>query len=131
MSKKDFEESSEESPLIDLFERSGQLRISRLKAEKEFITARGDDLSKEEQIALEKKRSEILYKLELEGAEIEQEFTEKYRTKFARLADRFPGLGGGRLSLSCMVACETCWTSSCLTCVACAVCISPCTNAIF
>lgn len=127
MYHKDFEDPS----LKNLLERSAELRISRVKAEKDFIKARGEDLSKEEQVALERKRYEILYQLELEGAEIEREFTEKYRSRLAELGNRFPGLGGGGLSLGCHIACETCVTSACLTCVACASCISPCTNAIF
>jgi hypothetical protein len=127
MYHKDFEDPA----LTNLLGRSAELRISRVNAEKEFIKARGRELSKEEQVALERKRHEILYQLELEGAEIEREFTEKYRSRLAGLGNRFPGLGGGGLSFGCHIACETCVTSACLTCVACATCISPCTNAIF
>ena len=126
-----YDKDCEDSALTNLLERSAELRVSRVKAEKDFIKARGEDLSEQERVALERKRYEILYQLELEGAEIEREFTEKYRTRLAGLANRFPGLGGGSLALGCHIACETCVTSSCLTCVACAVCISPCTNAIF
>jgi tartrate dehydratase alpha subunit/fumarate hydratase class I-like protein len=122
---------TEDPVLTELLERSADLRLSRVKAEREFLKARGEALSKEEQAALEKKRHEILYQLELEGAEIERDFTEKYRARLAGLGSRFPGLGGGGLSLGCHIACESCITSSCLTCVACASCISPCTNAIF
>jgi hypothetical protein len=119
--------------LTNLLERSAELRVARVKAEREFLHSRGEreTLTKEQQAALEKKRQEVLYQLELEGADIEREFTEKYRARLAGLGNRFPGLGGGGLSLGCHIACESCITSSCLTCVACASCISPCTNAIF
>ena len=121
----------EDSALTELLERSAHLRVRRVQAEREFLRARAETLSREEQLARERKRHEILLQLELEGAEIEQEFTEKYRTRLAGLGNRFPGLGAGGVSLGCHIACETCVTSACLTCVACAVCISPCTNAIF
>lgn len=124
--------TAEEDPVLThILERSAELRLARVKAEREFLKARGESLSKEEQAAIERKRSEILYQLELEGAEIEREFAEKYRARLAGLANRFPGLVGGGLAAGCHVFCDTCITSACMTCVACASCISPCTNAIF
>lgn len=118
----------EESSLAKLLVKGAELRISKVKSEKEFISIIGDELSREEKLAMEKKRCEILYQLELEGAEIELEFTEKYRSRLAGLVTRFPGVG---LSLEggCWF-CSTCVTTACLTCVACASCIGPCATGI-
>ena len=113
----------EESPLIDLQVRAANLRIAKIKAEKEFIDARGKEVTPEEKAAIQKRRHLILYQLELEGAEIEHDFIEKYRSKIAGLAVRYPGLGlegatGCPFCTTCITSCLQCVTS-CTACVAC------------
>ena len=113
----------DELSLIDLQLRAAALRISKIKAEKEFIDARGKEVTPEEKAAIQKRRHLILYQLELEGAEIEHDFIEKYRSKIAGLSVRYPGLGlegttGCPFCTTCITSCLQCVTS-CTACVAC------------
>lgn len=118
----------EESSLAKLQVRAADLRIAKIKAEKEFIDVMGKEASPEELAAIEKRRRLIRYQLELEGAEIEREFVEKYRSRLAGLATKFPGLGL-EAGLGCPF-CQTCVTT-CLECVtSCTHCVG-CTNAVF
>lgn len=130
--------SSEKSPLTDLMVRAADLRLNKAKAEKEAIDAIGKDLSPEEKAAIEKKRREIFYQLEVEGAAIEKEFAEKYRAMLIRWGLSNWGLGGGLHTLEgCTFFCQNCYTSctqcvtSCTQCISpCPVCVTPCTNAV-
>jgi hypothetical protein len=118
------------SPLTGLQVRAADLRIAKVKAEKEFIETMGKELSDKEKAALEKKRREILYQLEMEGAVIEREFVEKYRSRLAGLSINFPGLSLDA-NAWCPFNCTTC-ISSCPTCVtSCTHCITSCTTDIF
>ena len=119
----------DDTSLADLLIRSADLRIAKIKAEKEAIEVMGKELSLEEKAAVQKRRYEILYQLELEGATIEREFVEKYRSKLARLSIRYPGLGID-VAAWCPGSCHVC-ISSCSECVACAHCITSCTNSIW
>jgi hypothetical protein len=112
-----------ESSLIKLEARAANLRIAKIKAEKEFIDAKGRKITPEEQAAIQKRRHLILYQLELEGAEIERELVVAYRRKLAGLGIKFPGLGlemrhGCDFCGICMSGCVLCVTS-CTACVAC------------
>ena len=127
--------SSERSSLTDLLVKAADLRIAKVKAEKEAIESMGKELSQEEKGAIEKKRREIFYQLELEGAEIEREFAEKYRSKLAELGLKYPGLDlsgtVGNFFCDPCIACATCVTA-CIQCVsACPICITSCTNSVF
>jgi hypothetical protein len=113
----------EESAITEIQLRAANLRIAKVKAEKEFIDARGKEVTPEEKAAIQKKRHQILYQLELEGAEIEREFIEKYRSKLAGLSVRYPGLNlegaaGCPFCTTCITSCLECVTS-CTACVAC------------
>jgi hypothetical protein len=121
--------SNERSLLIDLQVRAADLRIAKVKAEKEAIETMGKDLSPEEKAAIEKRRREILYQLELEGAAIEREFVEKYRGSLAELLIKYPGLSLDA-NAWCPFNCTTC-ISSCTNCLTCTNCVTPCTNSIF
>ena len=122
--------SSKRSSLTDLQVRAKDLRIAKVKAEKEAIEAMGKELSQEEKGAIEKKRREILYQLELEGAVIEREFVERYRGRLAELLAKYPGLSLDA-NAWCPFNCTTC-ISSCRNCVSpCTNCVSSCTNSIF
>jgi len=73
--------------------------------------------------ALQKRRHDILYQLELEGAEIERDFIEKYRSRLAGLVIRYPGLGldgvsGCPFCTQCVTSCTVCVTS-CTACIGC------------
>lgn len=115
--------NSRESALTEIQLRAANLRIAKVKAEKEFIDVRGKEVSPEEKSAIQKRRHLILYQLEMEGAEIEHDFIEKYRSKLAGLAVRYPGLGlegatGCPFCTTCITSCLECVTS-CTACVAC------------
>jgi hypothetical protein len=128
--------STEHSPLTDLQRRAADLRIAKVKAEKKAIESIGKDLSQEEKAAIEKKRREISYQLELEGAEIEREFAEKYRSELAELGLKYPGLdlsgtAGNFFCDICITSCAYCLTS-CTHCISsCTNCITSCTNSVF
>lgn len=120
--------NKEESPIVEIQIRAANLRIAKVKAEKEFIDMVGKDVTPEEVSELQKKRYQILYQLELEGAEIERDFVEKYRARIAGLGIRYPGWGLEN-TLGCPF-CTTCITS-CLQCVtSCTGCVG-CTNNVF
>ena len=122
--------SSERSPLTDLQVRAADLRIAKVKAEKEAIESMGKELSQEEKGAIEKKRREIFYQLELEGAAIERDFVEKYRGSLAELLTKHPGLNLDA-NAWCPFNCTTC-ISLCRSCVTlCTNCVTPCINSIF
>jgi hypothetical protein len=120
--------SKEESAIVEIQIRAANLRVQKVKAEKEFLDLLGTEISPEEMAAIQKKRLAILYQLELEGAEIEKEFVEKYRAKLAGLMVRYPGWGrwGGGLEgtqgcpfcTQCVTSCTECVTS-CTACVGC------------
>jgi hypothetical protein len=125
------ESSSRKRPsLNDLQVRAAELRIAKVKAEKEAIDSIGKELSLQEKAAIEKRRQEILYQLELEGALIEKEFVETYRSRLAGLPGKYPGLTLDA-NAWCPFNCTTC-ISSCTNCVSpCPNCVTPCTNSIF
>jgi hypothetical protein len=115
--------SKEESAIIEIQLRAANLRIAKVKAEKEFLDVLGSDISPEQAAAIQKKRQAILYQLELEGAEIERDFIEKYRSRLAGLIIRYPGLGlegtlGCPFCTQCVTSCTECVTS-CTACVGC------------
>ena len=119
----------ESSAIIEIQLRAANLRVAKVKAEKEFIDVLGSEISPEEMAVIQKKRHAILYQLELEGAEIERDFIEKYRSKLAGLVIRYPGLGGLEGTTGCPF-CTTCVTS-CLECVtSCTSCVG-CSNNVF
>ena len=68
----------DESAVIAIQTRGANLRIAKVKAEKEFldVLGKGEELSPAKKAALQKKRNATLYQLELEGAEIERDFVE-------------------------------------------------------
>lgn len=105
------------SPLIDLKQKALDLRLSRLKSEREFVGLRGKEISPEEAIEIENKRSAILSQLELEGVEIEKEYVELLRRSFGGLGIEVGGLING-----CWL-CKDCVTSTCLTCTVCKDCV--------
>ena len=120
--------SKEESALIEIQLRAANLRLAKVKAEKEFLDLRGKEVTPEQASEIQKRRHAILYQLELEGAEIEKDFIEKYRSKLAGLGVRYPGLGLDNIS-GCPF-CTTCVTS-CLECVtSCTACVA-CSNNVF
>jgi len=117
--------SKEESAIVEIQLRAANLRLAKVKAEKEFLDARGTEVTPEQMAAIEKRRKEVLYQLELEGAEIEKDFIEKYRAKLAGLVIRYPwgGLGlegtaGCPFCTQCVTSCTECVTS-CTACVGC------------
>ena len=117
-----------DSSLIKLEERAANLKTAKIKAEKEFIDAKGRKVTPEEQAAIQKKRYSILYQLELEGAEIERGLVVAYRRRLEGLGMHFPGLG--LQTLNGCPFCNTCVTS-CLECVtSCTACVG-CTNDVF
>jgi hypothetical protein len=116
--------SKEESAIIEIQLRAANLRVAKVKAEKEFLDAQGSEISPEQMAALQKRRHDILYQLELEGAEIERDFVEKYRSRLAGLMIRYPGLGG--LGLDGVSGCPFC--TQCVT--SCTVCVTSCTACI-
>ncbi|UFS68617.1 hypothetical protein LPW11_11920 [Geomonas sp. RF6] len=116
------------SAIVEIQVRAANLRVAKVKAEKEFIELQGKEVTPEEKAAIEKKHRMILYQLELEGAEIERDFVEKYRSKIAGLSVRYPGLSIDGVS-GCPF-CTTCITS-CLQCVTnCTACVA-CSNDVF
>ena len=125
---------NEHSSLSNLAVRAADLRIAKIKGEKEFIETMGKELSPEEKAAIEKKRREIFYQLELEGAQIEREFAEKYRSRMAELGLRYPGLDlstvGNFFCDICITSCAVCVTS-CTHCIECTSCVTSCTNSVF
>ena len=115
------ESSREESAIIEIQLRAANLRIAKIKAEKEFIDLRGKEFTPEQAAEVQKRRHTILYQLELEGAEIERDFIEKYRSKLAGLGIHYPGLdlvSGCPFCTTCVTSCLECVTS-CTACVAC------------
>jgi len=115
--------SKEESAITEIQLRAANLRIEKVKAEKEFLDALGTEITPEQMAALQKKRHAVLYQLELEGAEIERDFIEKYRAKLAGLIIRYPGLGLGGIEgcpfcTACVTSCTECVTS-CTACIGC------------
>jgi hypothetical protein len=113
----------EDSSLIKLEARAANLKVAKIKSEREFIDARGKKLTPAEQAAIQKRRHLILYQLELEGAEIERELVVAYRRKLEGLGMHFPGLGlqtlnGCPFCTTCVTSCLECVTS-CTACVAC------------
>jgi hypothetical protein len=115
--------SKEESAIIEIQVRAANLRVAKVKAEKEFLEVLGSEISPEQMAAIQKKRQAILYQLELEGAEIERDFVEKYRSRLAGLFIRYPGLGtegtfGCPFCTQCVTSCTECVTS-CTACVGC------------
>jgi len=125
--------SKEESAIIEIQLRAANLRVSKFKAEKEFLDARGTEVSPEQMAAIEKKRKEILYQLEVEGAEIERDFIEKYRAKVAGLVIRYPWGGAGGITVEGTAGCPFCTqcVTSCTECVtSCTACVG-CSNNVF
>lgn len=117
------ESNRDESAIIEIQLRAANLRIAKIKAEKEFIDLRGQEFTPEQASEIQKRRHTILYQLELEGAEIERDFIEKYRSKLAGLGIRYPGLdlenvSGCPFCTTCITSCLQCVTS-CTACVAC------------
>ncbi len=104
--------------------RAANLRLKKIDSEKEFIESIGKEYSEAECKEIEKKRRRILHELELEGAKIELEYVEKYRSKLFRISGgRLGGVSGGGVFESCII-CEKCVTAQCLNCVACASCVT-------
>jgi hypothetical protein len=115
--------SRDDSSIVEIQMRAANLRIAKIKAEKEFIDVIGKEVSPEEVAELKKRRQTILYQLEMEGAEIERDFIEKYRSKLAGLVIRYPGMGlenalGCPFCDQCVTSCKECVTS-CTGCVGC------------
>lgn len=122
------ESSREESAIAEIQLRAANLRVAKVKAEKEFIDLLGKEFTPEQAAEIQKRRNIILYQLELEGAEIERDFIERYRSKLVGLGIRYPGLGLENIS-GCPF-CTTCVTS-CLECVtSCTACVA-CSNDVF
>jgi hypothetical protein len=69
----------DDAALAKLEARAANLKIAKIKSEREFIEARVKKVTLEEQAAIQKRRSMILFQLELEGAEIERALVEVYR----------------------------------------------------
>ena len=112
-----------DSSLVKLEERAANLKTAKIKAEKEFIDAKGKKFTPEEQAAIQRKRYLILYQLELEGAEIERGLVVAYRRRLEGLGMHFTGLGletvnGCPFCTTCVTSCLLCVTS-CTACVAC------------
>ena len=107
--------------LIKLQMRAADLRLARVNAEKELIETLGKELSEGEKAAIEKRRREILYQLEVEGAAIEREFVEKYRGRLAGIMINVAGL-----RFEATVGCPFCQT--CIT--SCRDCVTSCTHCI-
>ncbi len=124
MAESIFSEENQKN-FLDLQVRAAKLRIHHIESEKEFIEAIGKEYSEAERLEIEKRRRAILYQLELEGAKIEAEYVEKYRSTLARISGGV-GLGGistGGLFGICIV-CEKCVTAACLSCIACSSCVT-------
>jgi hypothetical protein len=100
--------------------RAVNLRLKKTNSEKEFIDLIGKEHSQEECREIELRRRKILHELELEGAKIEVEYVEKYRSKV--LGTSFGNIGDLQLFGTCIV-CEKCITATCLNCTACSSCV--------
>ena len=100
--------------------RAANLRQKKIDGEKDFLDSIGKEHSQAECVEIEKKRRKILHDLESEGAKIETEYIEKYRSKI--IGTPFGGLGGLQIFGSCII-CEKCVTSTCLNCTACSSCV--------
>jgi hypothetical protein len=112
-----------DAALTKLEARAANLKIAKIKSEREFIDARGKKVTPGAQAAIQKRRDTILFQLELEGAEIERELVVAYRRKLSGLGMTFLGLGletatGCPFCTTCVTSCLECVTS-CTACVAC------------
>ncbi len=109
----------ETSSFLDLKERILDLKTARIEGEKEFLGLRGKEISTEELNEIENKYQTLLYRLELDGVQIQQEHIQLLRKRFGDI-----GLGGaGDLEfLDWCPFCEKCVTS-CTECIGCTHCV--------
>lgn len=113
----------ESKDFLELQIKAAKLRLQHIQGEKEFIDSIGKESSEAERIGIEKRRRELLYQLELEGAKIEAEYVEKYRSTVSSIWGGLGGVYTGGVFENCII-CEKCVTATCLNCVACASCVT-------
>jgi hypothetical protein len=119
----------EDAALAKLEARAANLKMAKIKAEREFIDARAKKVAPDEQPTIQKRRDLVLFQLELEGAEIERDLVVAYRRRLSRLGMNFLGIHGLQTATGCPF-CTTCITS-CLECVtSCTACVA-CSNDVF
>jgi hypothetical protein len=119
----------DDATIAKLETRAANLKLAKIKAQREFIDARGRTVRQEERPRIQKKRDMILFELELEGAEIERELVVAYRRRLSGLGFNFVGVEGLQTATGCPF-CTTCITS-CLECVtSCTACVA-CSNDVF
>jgi len=113
----------DDAAISKLEAKAANLKIAKIKSEREFIDARGKLQTPEQQAAIQKRRDSILFQLELEGAEIERELVVAYRRKFSALGVSYFGVEGLRSAGGCFPICTTCTT-------ACPICVTSCTDCV-
>jgi len=113
--------NEERKGFIDLQLKAANLRLKKVKSEREFLELMGKKHSHEECLEIEKRRRNLLHELELEGAEIEAEYIEKYRSKILDISVDHPGQF--QIFGKCII-CSECITTTCLDCTACSSCVA-------
>jgi len=114
--------SANEAPsLLDLRQKALELRINRLESEKEYLGLRGKEIVPEQAAEIENKHIALLHQLELEGAEIEQQYVVLLRRSLGNVGIE---IGGGLWWDDRCFFCKDCVTAHCLTCTACQSCVT-------
>jgi hypothetical protein len=119
----------DDATIARLEARAANLKLTRIKAERELIDARAKTITPERKPTIQNKRDMVLFQLELEGAQIERELVVAYRRKLSGLGMNFIGSEGLRTVRGCPF-CTRCVTSCTLCVTSCTACVT-CSNNVF